>query len=380
MTTPRRIRVAVIFGGRSPEHGVSAVSAGSVIGALDPGEFEVVPVGITRDGQWVLTDGAGLAIESRSMPEITSGSGTAVVLPGDPTTHGLVVVDPAEGVRALGDVDVVFPVLHGAFGEDGTIQGLFEMAGIPYVGSGRVRLGGRDGQGVHQEAGGRRRHPDRRRMWCCGPGSRCPPPIRSGSACRCSSNRRGAVRRSASPRSATGPTWTPPSPTARAGRPEGAGRGRASSAARSSAACWRGSTAAHPRPACSPRSPSSGHEFYDFEAKYLDDSCVYDIPARLPDAGHRQDPRVRLPRPSPRSTAPAWPGWTSSSRRSSTSTSTRSTRCPGFTSTSMFPRMWAATGLDYPKLVNRLIRRARRAPACTESRAPGGVRHAVPAH
>ncbi len=97
MTTPRRIRVAVIFGGRSPEHGVSAVSAGSVIGALDQGEFEVVPVGITRDGQWVLTDGTGLALDGRSMPEITSGSGSAVVLPGDPTAKGLVVVDPARG-------------------------------------------------------------------------------------------------------------------------------------------------------------------------------------------------------------------------------------------------------------------------------------------
>src|SRR5215468_845638 len=75
VTTPPRIRVAVIFGGRSPEHGVSAVSAGSIIGALDQGEFEVVPVGITRDGQWVLTDGHGLALDGRTMPEITSGSG-----------------------------------------------------------------------------------------------------------------------------------------------------------------------------------------------------------------------------------------------------------------------------------------------------------------
>src|SRR5262249_26273158 len=69
------------------------------------------------------------------LPEITSGSGTAVVLPGDPTAHGLVVLDAAEGARALGDFDVVFPALHGAYGEDGTIQGLLEMAGIPYVGS-----------------------------------------------------------------------------------------------------------------------------------------------------------------------------------------------------------------------------------------------------
>ena len=135
MTTPRKTRVAVVFGGRSPEHGVSCVSAGSVISALDPDQFEVMPVGITREGQWVLADGDGLAIENRKLPEITASSGAAVVLPGDPTSRGLVVVDPTQGVSALGDVDVVFPVLHGAYGEDGTIQGLLEMAGIPYVGS-----------------------------------------------------------------------------------------------------------------------------------------------------------------------------------------------------------------------------------------------------
>src|SRR5207248_6246699 len=74
-------------------------------------------------------------ISGRQLPEITAGSGTAVVLSGDPTSRGLMVLDPAEGARALGDVDVVFPMLHGAYGEDGTIQGLLEMAGIPYVGA-----------------------------------------------------------------------------------------------------------------------------------------------------------------------------------------------------------------------------------------------------
>jgi len=131
------VRVAVVFGGRSTEHAISCVSAGSILDALDPDEFEAVPVGITRDGQWVLTDGSasGLAIADRQLPEITAASGTAVVLPGDPTAHGLLVLDSAQGPTALGDVDVVFPVLHGAYGEDGTIQGLLEMAGVPYVGA-----------------------------------------------------------------------------------------------------------------------------------------------------------------------------------------------------------------------------------------------------
>ena len=131
-----RIRVAVVYGGRSSEHGVSVVSAGAVLGALDPDKYEVVPVGITPEGAWVLTgaDPKLLQIDGRTLPQVSDG--TSVVLPGDPTSAGLVTLDPAGGVSALQGVDVVFPVLHGRFGEDGTIQGLLEMAGIPYVGPG----------------------------------------------------------------------------------------------------------------------------------------------------------------------------------------------------------------------------------------------------
>src|SRR5205085_462901 len=104
---------------------------GSILNALDPDEFEVVPIGITREGRWVLTpgDGKSLAIADRALPEITAGSGTAVVLAPDPTSREI-------DVPGLDGVDVVFPVLHGAYGEDGTIQGLLEMAGLPYVGAG----------------------------------------------------------------------------------------------------------------------------------------------------------------------------------------------------------------------------------------------------
>ena len=132
-----RIRVAVIFGGRSTEHGVSALSASSVFEALaGSDELEVVPVGITRRGQWLLTSGDPKALQQsgREMPEVSTG--TEVVLPADATTRGFLAVRPEEGVAALSDVDVVFPVLHGAYGEDGTIQGLLEMADIPYVGAG----------------------------------------------------------------------------------------------------------------------------------------------------------------------------------------------------------------------------------------------------
>ena len=146
-----------MFGGRSAEHAISCVSAGSVIAALDPDRYEVVPVGIAPDGRWVLADpDQRLAITDGKLPEVTGG--TAVSLVGDPAGRGLAVLEPGAAIgRALTEVDVVFPVLHGAYGEDGTIQGLLEMAGLPYVGSGRVRQRGLDGQGVHQEAARRGR-------------------------------------------------------------------------------------------------------------------------------------------------------------------------------------------------------------------------------
>ena len=131
-----KVRVAVLFGGRSAEHAISCVSAGSVIGALDPEKYEVVPVGIATDGRWVLADeGQQLSITDGRLPEVTGG--TAVSLVGDPAARGLAVLEPGAAVgRVLTEVDVVFPVLHGANGEDGTVQGLLEMAGVPYVGSG----------------------------------------------------------------------------------------------------------------------------------------------------------------------------------------------------------------------------------------------------
>ncbi|WP_063015205.1 D-alanine--D-alanine ligase family protein, partial [Nocardia nova] len=131
-----RIRVAVVFGGRSNEHAVSCVSAGMVLTNLDPERYEAVPIGITREGAWVLSgaDARALAIRERALPTVDS-TGTVLTLAADPSRSGaLVALDGAEAV--LGVVDVVFPVLHGPWGEDGTLQGLLELAGVPYVGPG----------------------------------------------------------------------------------------------------------------------------------------------------------------------------------------------------------------------------------------------------
>jgi D-alanine-D-alanine ligase len=130
-----RIRVAVVFGGRSNEHAVSCVSAGFVLRNLDPDRYEAVPIGITRDGTWVLSgsDARALAIADRALPSV-DGAGTELVLAADPTRGGSLL--PLGGGEGPDAVEVVFPVLHGAFGEDGTVQGLLEMAGLPYVGPG----------------------------------------------------------------------------------------------------------------------------------------------------------------------------------------------------------------------------------------------------
>ena len=133
-----RIRVAVVFGGRSNEHAISCVSAGSILRNLDPERFEVVAVGITPDGSWVLTDGDpdALAITNRQLPGVSSESGTELTLAADPRRAGQLVSLSPGGAEVLASVDVVFPVLHGPYGEDGTIQGLLELAGVPYVGAG----------------------------------------------------------------------------------------------------------------------------------------------------------------------------------------------------------------------------------------------------
>jgi D-alanine-D-alanine ligase len=158
-----KLRVGVLFGGRSGEHEVSLLSAASVVNAIDKGKYEVVPIGITKDGRW-LTAAAAEALlqgkppatsadEARHLragdPEATPGaavlaSGEAVVVPPEPVHRGPRSLTPfqtdASTLRRASDrainVDVIFPVLHGTFGEDGTIQGLLELADLPYVGAG----------------------------------------------------------------------------------------------------------------------------------------------------------------------------------------------------------------------------------------------------
>jgi D-alanine-D-alanine ligase len=155
MSEGHKLRVGVLFGGRSSEHEVSLRSALTVMSAMDPARYEVVPIGIGRDGRWYLrADALRMLSEAAPRLEALSGGGVEVSLLPHPANRSLVKAAqngrrgkasaahgtsaPARGARRAlpGPLDVVFSVLHGTYGEDGTVQGLLELAGIPYVGAG----------------------------------------------------------------------------------------------------------------------------------------------------------------------------------------------------------------------------------------------------
>ena len=155
-----KIRVGILFGGRSGEHEVSLLSAASVLNAIDKTKYEVVPIGITKDGRWLTAEHAERLLQGKNKdevrataalragdPEATPGAavlatGASVVVPPEPARReaGLAPFQTDANLRRASDrainVDVIFPVLHGTFGEDGTIQGLLELADIAYVGAG----------------------------------------------------------------------------------------------------------------------------------------------------------------------------------------------------------------------------------------------------
>ncbi len=352
--------MAIVFGGRSTEHAISCVSAGGILGALDPDEFEVVPVGITRSGQWVLTSGdpQSLAIQGRLLPEVTAESGRAVVLPADPTSRGIVVLDPADGARALGDVDVVFPVLHGAYGEDGTIQGLLEMAGIPYVGANVFasaaamdkeftrKLAAAEGIPIGPyvvlRAGATLSAADRARLGL----PVFVKPARAGSSYGITKVK-------------DWPDFDAALAAARQVDPkvlvEGAIIGR-----EIECGVLEGEYGGPPEASLLAEiRVARDHEFYDFEAKYLDDSCEFDIPAGLPERVTRQIQELACRT----FTALDCAGLARADFFVTAELDVylnEINTMPGFTPTSMFPQMWAASGLAYPKLVSRLVRTAQR--------------------
>src|SRR5262252_6083227 len=356
MSEHPKIRVAVVYGGRSSEHGVSVVSAGSVLSALDPERYEVVPVGITRGGGWVLTgaDPEKLQITGRTLPEVDTG--TAVVLPGDPS-QGLVVVEPGEGAKALGDVDVVFPVLHGRFGEDGTIQGLLEMAGVPYV-----------GPGVFASAAAMDKEFTKKLLRAEGL------PIGEYTVLHY-----GTDVSSGDFAHLGLPVFVTP---ARAGSSIGISKvtqwadfaPAVEAAFENDDKVLVAAGVVGREVECGVLEDESGrpearvpaeirlvgdHDWYDFEAKYLDDACEFDIPAQLP-----AEVTARVRDLACRAfTALDCAGLARVDffiRPDNTVLINELNTMPGFTPISMFPQVWAASGVDYPALIDRLIASALR--------------------
>lgn len=363
--TDRKLRVAVLFGGRSSEHAISCVSAGSVLSHLDRTRFEVIPVGISVDGTWVLGNGtpADLAIRDRVLP-IVDASGAALTLPGDPTRKELVRIAGEAPGEVLSGVDVVFPVLHGAFGEDGTIQGLLELADLPYVGS-----------GVLASAAAMDKEFARRVLRADGF------PVTDTVVLR-GPDATGAT-------AATVPTLTAQQRD-RLGLPVFVKPARAgSSVGITKVEDWSDlpsaiATARRTDPKVLVEAAVIGREvecgvlefpdgrveaslpaeirmvaansagWYDFSAKYLDDACEFDIPAKLDDdvTAELQTMAVAAFRSL---------GCQGLARvdffvgADGSLTVNEINTMPGFTPISMFPRMWAVTGVDYPALLSILI-------------------------
>ena len=352
----RRLRVAVVYGGRSSEHGVSVVSAGSVLAALDPAKYEVVTVGITRGGRWVVTDVAGehLAITDGRLPEVaapTASAGTAVGRRPE-SSAGVMAVDSGTAVRALGGVDVVFPVLHGRFGEDGTIQGLLEMAEVPYVGAGvfasaaamdkefTKKLLAAEGIDVGHYVVLRRGDPvptdllDRLGLPVF------VKPARAGSSVGITKVR--------------SPAELPDALTEAFAHDDKVliESGVVGREVECGVLQWPDGSVRASLPA--EIRLVRGHDWYDFEAKYLDDACEFDLPADLsPEVTARvQELAVRTFRALDGAGLARVDFFVPADGHPVVN---EVNTMPGFTPISMYPRMWKASGLPYPDLLDVLI-------------------------
>ncbi|GAA5062384.1 D-alanine--D-alanine ligase family protein [Nocardia callitridis] len=348
----------MVFGGRSNEHAVSCVSAGSVLRNLDPNRYEAVPIGITTEGSWVLgnSDVAALGLRDQALPAV-DGSGTALALSTDPSRSGaLVALDDAGA--ALGAVDVVFPTLHGAFGEDGTLQGMLELAGIPYV-----------GPGVLASAAGMDKEFTKKLLAAEGLPVGTQVVLRPGTATLSAADRDRlglpVFVKPARGGSSIGITkvtgWDrleDAIAVARAHDPkvviESAIVGREIECGVLEFPDGRVEASLAAEIKMPEHGPAAeNQDFYDFETKYLDDVCEFDVPAKLDDEVSDQVRELAV-------SAFKALDCQGLSRVDFFITAqgpviNEINTMPGFTAISMYPRMWEATGVDYRTLVSTLI-------------------------
>ena len=354
-------RVAVVFGGRSSEHSISCISAGSVLKAIDREKYDVVPIGITSDGRWVLENPGTNRLELGPEGELPTVTGTIEVAIG--SGREIVVHAPGSIPETIGQVDVVFPVMHGPWGQDGTLQGLLEMAGVRYVGAGVLSSAvGTDKVFMKRlfEAQGLPVLPYvavTERGWAVDqPAVRARieslglpvfvKPARAGSSFGIS-------------RVDTLDQLDDALAEARRFDPKVVIEAAAVGAREIECGVLQGlGLAPHATSELAEIRVDPHHQFYDFEAKYLpEENTALDVPADV-------EPALAA---TIRATAAqafdaldceglarvdffVFPDGRVVLNEVET--------MPGFTSLSMFPRMWAASGLDYPELVDRLIRLA----------------------
>jgi D-alanine-D-alanine ligase len=345
-----RTRVAVVFGGRSTEHSISCLSAGTVRAALQEAGYDVVAVGVTADGAWLLAPpDQAYTIEGDVLPSVTAGE--PVTFSCDPNTPGLI----GSGGRVTA-VDVVFPVLHGPFGEDGTVQGLFEMVGLPYVGSG-VYASAASMDKAHMKAALRGAGLPVADYAVVQEGRRVPDglldrlglpvfvkPARGGSSI-------GISKVAAPDQLADAISLAAQSDSkvlieaAMVGREVECGVLAGSDGAPAEASLPAEITV------------DDAFEFYDFEAKYLSDATTFTVPAVLPPEVTSRVQELAIAAYEALDCAglarvDVFVG------TDGTVTLNELNTMPGFTAVSMYPRMWGASGVPLPELVDRLVRDA----------------------
>jgi len=346
----KKIRLGILFGGRSGEHEVSLTSAASILKALDPAKYEIIPIGITREGRWLVGSAA-----DRLLPGVLE-HGRPVTPSVDPTGPGLIPVDAAPPRAATSpQVDVIFPVLHGTFGEDGTVQGLLELAGIPYVGGGVLAsAAGMDKdimKRLFRDAGlpVTRWVLVLRREWAQEPARvrkrlekeiRYPlfvKPANLGSSVGISKVRKARE---------LGPALDLAAQYDRKILVERAVEAREIEV----------SVLGNDRPEASvPGEVVPVNEFYDYEAKYIKEGSELIIPAKL---APRQAQRIReLAVRAFRAVDCAGMARVDFllERRTGKLFICEINTIPGFTPISMYPKLWEASGIPYPQLIDRLV-------------------------
>ena len=362
----KKIRLGLLFGGRSGEHEVSLTSAASVLKALDPEKYEVVPIGITREGRWLVGSSA-----DHLLPGVLE-HGRPVTASVDPTGPRLIplnsaglaeqqsspvsgpAVGPASG-RESPEVDVIFPLLHGTFGEDGTVQGLLELAGVPYVGAGVL------GSSVGMDKDVMKRLFSDARLpivnWVLvlrGEWEQYPrqartliekkigyplfvKPANLGSSVGISKVRNAKE--------------LPAALDLAAGYDRKIVVERAVNAREIECAVLGND---HPE-ASVPGEVVPVNEFYDYEAKYLKEGSELIIPAKLRPREVRRVEQLAVRAFEATDCAGMARVDFLLDRRTGGLFVNEINTIPGFTPISMYPKLWEATGLSYPKLIDRLV-------------------------